>query len=137
MQATQEAIRTHQEEKLEALRNAVLNTALGEGPDFDRKQIFLNKIAVLTPLHVRVLGTMDRNTTRERSLVLQHINDVIPGLRDDEDLSRFILRDLVSHGVVQEFVSEVDDPDREVPQRIYRRSKLGQQFLDFISPPRI
>lgn len=39
LQATQAALRTHQEEKLQALRNAVLNTALGKGGDDDSQAL--------------------------------------------------------------------------------------------------
>lgn len=35
LQATQAALRTHQKEKLEALRNAVLNTAVNQEPEDD------------------------------------------------------------------------------------------------------
>jgi hypothetical protein len=40
-QATQAALQTHNKEKLEALRNAVLNTALQREPDNDQQAVFL------------------------------------------------------------------------------------------------
>lgn len=54
-QATQAALKSHQIEKLEALRNAVLNVAAGSAPDEDLQSIFLNLIDSFTPLHLRLL----------------------------------------------------------------------------------
>lgn len=42
MNASQMALRTHQEEKLDALRNAILNVAKGEAPDESVQHLFLN-----------------------------------------------------------------------------------------------
>ena len=44
MHASQAAIRNHQKEKLEALRNAVLNAALPNAPEEDIQLMFLNYI---------------------------------------------------------------------------------------------
>ncbi len=49
LRVTEIAIRTHQQEKLEALRNAVVNAALPEAPDETLQQIFLNHVDNLTP----------------------------------------------------------------------------------------
>jgi hypothetical protein len=43
-QATQAALKTHQQDKLEALKNAVVNVALGSEPDADRQQQFLSLV---------------------------------------------------------------------------------------------
>ncbi len=53
--ATQAAIRTHQQEKREALRNAVLNVAVGSGLDQDAEAIFLSLIDRYTAWHLRIL----------------------------------------------------------------------------------
>ena len=42
LQATQAALKTHQVEKLEALRNAVLNVAVGSAPSEDLQFVFLS-----------------------------------------------------------------------------------------------
>ncbi|HET7057475.1 MAG TPA: hypothetical protein VFI05_02010, partial [Nitrospiraceae bacterium] len=55
MQASQMAIRNHQKEKLRALRNAVLNSALPNPPQEDEQMIFLRLVDQLTPWHLRVL----------------------------------------------------------------------------------
>ena len=59
MHSTQAAIRNHQEEKLEALRNAVLNSALPNAPEEDLQLIFVNWIDELTTWHLRILKFFD------------------------------------------------------------------------------
>jgi hypothetical protein len=48
-------MRTHQKEKIEALRNTVLNVAAGTGPDDNLQLIFLNIVDTLIPYHIRFL----------------------------------------------------------------------------------
>jgi hypothetical protein len=58
MQTSQIALRNHQVEKLEALRNAVLNSVLSTIEE-DEKFVFLRLIDQLTPLHLRTLKFLD------------------------------------------------------------------------------
>ncbi len=53
--ASQAAIRNSQTEKRDALRNAVLNVALGSGLTEDKEAIFLFLIDHYTPWHLRIL----------------------------------------------------------------------------------
>ena len=55
LQATQHALRNHQMEKLEALRNAVLNSALPNTLEDDIQLIFLGLVDTLTTWHLRIL----------------------------------------------------------------------------------
>jgi hypothetical protein len=50
---------THQEEKLAALRNAVLNSALPGAPDADMQAILLGLVDRLTSSHLRFLTMWD------------------------------------------------------------------------------
>jgi hypothetical protein len=59
LRATEIAVRTHQEEKLEALRNAVVSAALPDAPNETLQQIFLNHVDSLTPWHMRILAFFD------------------------------------------------------------------------------
>lgn len=59
LQASQAAIRTSQQEKIEALRNAVLNSALPSRPDENRRQIFLSLVDSFSALHLRLLAFLD------------------------------------------------------------------------------
>ena len=56
MHATQTAIKNHNDEKLEALKNAVLNSAVKIDLDDNMQLMFINYIDSLTPLHLRILG---------------------------------------------------------------------------------
>lgn len=54
-QATQSAIKTHQKEKLDALRNAVLNVVLGKESNPSRQQQFLSLVDRFSETHLMVL----------------------------------------------------------------------------------
>lgn len=49
------SLRNHQSEKLEALRNAVKNSALPSCPSDDHRQMFLNFVDVCTVTHIKIL----------------------------------------------------------------------------------
>ncbi len=53
--ATQAALRTHQQEKLDALKNAVVNVALGREPEADRQQQFLALVDRFAAAHFILL----------------------------------------------------------------------------------
>jgi hypothetical protein len=57
--ATRTIEHTHQQVKIDALRNAVLNSALPDAPDADTQAIFLNLIDRYTPSHLRLLALWD------------------------------------------------------------------------------
>jgi hypothetical protein len=55
LNASQAAIRNHQQEKREALRNAVLNVAVGSKLTEDQEAIFMHLIDRYTQWHLRIL----------------------------------------------------------------------------------
>ena len=57
--ATSAAITTAHQEKLAALRNAVLNAAAGTNLDTDTQAIFLRHVRDFTPSHLRLLKLLD------------------------------------------------------------------------------
>jgi hypothetical protein len=59
LHAGQIASRTHEVEKLTALRNAVVNSVLPGAPDDALQQIFLEHVDALTPWHLRILAYFD------------------------------------------------------------------------------
>lgn len=63
IQATRTAASTHQQEKREALRNALLNIALMQSPDDDQIQMFLRYIDELTVWHLRFLQLFQQPET--------------------------------------------------------------------------
>lgn len=56
LQGTYIALRNHEPEKLNALRNAVLNAAINRPPDFDLRMMCINLVDLLTPWHMRILS---------------------------------------------------------------------------------
>ena len=59
LQAWLVAIRNHQEEKIEALCNTVINTALTNDPDDDEILMFLSYVDTMTQWHLRILNFFD------------------------------------------------------------------------------
>jgi hypothetical protein len=53
--ASQVADRTSRTEKLELLRNAVINSVMPDAPDDDTQQLFFDMLDRFTPTHVRLL----------------------------------------------------------------------------------
>jgi hypothetical protein len=53
------AMKTHQEEKLEMLRNALVNVVLPRAPDEHEQMNFLRFVDELTPLHVQILRFLE------------------------------------------------------------------------------
>ena len=145
MQASQIALRNHQQAKLEALRNAVLNAALPNPPQEDDQMIFLRLVDQLTPWHLRVLSVLDDPVRwMERhsvvnpawgmggtSTVLEHC---LPDLRGQRDTYDQIVRDLQSEGLLGQgqFLHVMMTGGGMVGSRTTDR---GKRFIRFISPP--
>ena len=145
MQASQVAIRNHQQAKLVALRNAVLNAALPNPPQEDEQLIFLRLIDQLTPWHLRVLALLDnpqvwmqRNQVQNPgwgmggvSTVLEHC---LPDLRGQRDIYEQIVRDLQADGLMGQgqFLNLTMTGGGMMESRTTAR---GKRFIAFISPP--
>jgi len=63
MQATTVAMRNHQKEKLDALRNMILNSALEIDLDESLQMYFLGLVDSLTVLHIRILQLFSNPAT--------------------------------------------------------------------------
>lgn len=145
MQASQIAIRNHQQEKLQALRNAILNSALSNSPQEDEQMIFLRLIDQLTPWHLRVLALLDspvewmeRNKIRYPgwgmggvSTVIEHCFENLRGQRDTYDQ---IIRDLQGEGLFRQgqFLHVTMTGHGMVESRTTER---GKRFIKFITAP--
>ena len=145
MQASQVAIRNHQQAKLEALRNAVLNAALPNAPDDNEQMIFLRLVDQLTPLHLRTLTLLDNpRTWMEKhqvpnpgwgmggvSTVIEHC---LPDLRGQRDIYDQLIRDLQADGLIGQgqFVHVTMTGGGMVESRTTDRAK---RFIKYISAP--
>lgn len=145
MQASQMAIRNHQKEKLQALRNAVLNSALPNPPQEDEQMIFLRLIDQLTPWHLRVLGLFNNpvewmigNGIAYPSWGMGGVSTVIehcfPDLRGQRDTYDQIVRDLQMEGLVKQgqFLHLTMTGHGMVESRTTDR---GKRFIGFITAP--
>lgn len=145
MQASQVAQRTHQDEKLEALRNAIQNAALPHAPDEDLQLVFLRFIDELTPWHLRILDLLDgpgewgrRNKINfpgwsmgGPSTVLEFAFHDLRGQRDfyDQVVSDLQVRGLISQG------SFLHTTMTGGGMMASRSTSMGKQFLRFIRKP--
>lgn len=145
MQASQVAVRNHQQAKLEALRNAVLNSALPNPPQEDEQMIFLRLIDQLTPWHLRVLSLlnnpvewMERNKVAYPGWGMGGVSTVIehclPDLRGQRDTYDQIVRDLQGEGLVGQgqFTHLIMTGSGMVESRTTDR---GKRFIKFITAP--
>ena len=128
MHATQIALRTHQEDKLEALRNAVVKSAIGKAPTEDLRALFLNLVDEFTPTHLRILRLFQNRGSMDVGSIQQ--------LANQREVTDQIVLGLARSGLV-------DDPrplaaiNRKHPEALvtlnWTLSKLGIQFVEFIS----
>ncbi len=142
LQATPIALRTHQKDKIEALRNAVRNAALRQAPDENLQLIFLRFVDEFTPLHLRVLAVFDSpaewvaKTERRFQIggggLATLMIHCVPELTRQDELSGQIYRDLQNHGLLQQGAGlNVAMTQQGLLSR--RTSELGREFLKFIS----
>lgn len=144
MHATQTAVRNHQRDKLEALRNAVLNAALPNPPEEDLQLRFVRFIDELGPWHLRILKFFDdplewgkkhnieypkwRSATA--SGALEHAFSELQGRRDLYDQ---IVKDLDSPGLMRGGRLHTTMTARGIFEP--RTTSMGKQFLAFITSP--
>ena len=95
LKATSIALRNHQKEKLEALRNAIINSVLPSSANDDMKLIFINLVDQLEVPHLRLLRMLyepGRYTSEENVF----LND----LENNKDLYYYCSKQLVSHNLI-------------------------------------
>lgn len=143
LQATTSALRNHQQEKLDALRNAVLNSALGKSPEGVKSEMFLAFVDQFTALHLRVLRVLQELSASDR-LVAQNavpnkvLSEVamesVPGLRGHSALAQMLVEDLLRRGLILWTSPAIET---YVKPGIRGASELGEEFLRFISDPQV
>jgi hypothetical protein len=124
MQACQIAARTHKEQKLEALRNIVLNSSIPSSIEDDVLAMFLNWIDGFTALHISTLKHLhylDRYAPEE-------LHTYFPMLEQNRAIYNQVLKDLADRGLIslrEKYITEEDDDD------IYLQ-RLGFLCLKFL-----
>lgn len=143
MQASQVAIRNHQNEKLKALRNAVLNSGLPNPPEEDEQQIFVRLIDQLTPWHLRLLAVlnqpvqwMEQNGVAYPGWSVGSVSHVIehclPNFRGKREVYEQLVRDLQVEGLLGQgqYLHVMMTGHGMVESRTTNR---GKQFIKFIT----
>jgi hypothetical protein len=142
MQATQIAVRNHEQEKLDALRNAVLNSALPHAPDDSLQEIFLAYVDRFTVWHLRLLAFLHdpKGWFAERGRQFpsqmigalgQILTTAYPELRDQRPLYDLVAKDLWNNGLLN-----TDGLHAIVSAQgagASRTSDIGKRFLQFIT----
>ncbi len=143
--ATRAAERTHQDIKIEALRNAVLNAALPTAPDTDTQMMFLRWVDEFTGSHLRLLTVLNdpprwfghRNLERPdvyagaRSHMVERALPELAGRREFYDQ---LLRDLNSAGMT--VISSLHGLQTGASLMDATTTETGKRFIAFISDPR-
>lgn len=139
LHASQIALRTHQEEKLGALRNAVLNAALPGAPDDDIQHIFLTIIDSVTPVHMRFLAYFTMPNSDGEAFGFDPVlmlEAAFPDLKEGPSLIRLCVDDLPNRKLLtHEGGSPYAFLSPGAAALMPRISELGKQFLAFISRP--
>jgi hypothetical protein len=143
--ATRAAERTHQDIKIEALRNAVLNAALPSAPDTDTQMMFLRWVDEFTGSHLRLLTVLNdpprwfgpRNLERPdvyRGFRIEMLERALPELVGRREFCEQLLRDLNSAGMT--VISSLFGPETGGSLMDSTTTEIAKRFIAFISDPR-
>ncbi len=141
--ATQAAMRTHQKEKLDALKNAVMNSAFQPTIDENLQLMFLNLVDRYTPWHLILLQFFVNPSEYGRDHNIKYPEFYMGGLdtvieltfSDLKGKEKFyvqIIKELISNGLLQpgEYYQGGMSEQGMFASRI---SDMGRQFLQFVS----
>jgi len=145
MHASNLAIKNHQEEKIEALRNAVLHSALATNLEENTQFIFLNYIDFLTPLHLKILKYFENpeKWLAEREITTNIIQASpskflelgIPELKNRRETYDLMVDDLHIKGLVRIDSQGLWTGMYRIGCTESRITNLGRSFIKYISPP--
>lgn len=142
IKATEEALKTSSERKLEALKNTVLNTSINASPEDAKCQMFLNHIQAFTEWHLRVLELIDdpRKLLISQGIdpemvqaraIWRLIGTAYPVLKPQEEFVKNIWRDLYNAGLIN--TDEIHTMMTVVGVLTSRTTEYGKELLSFIS----
>jgi len=144
MQASYIALKTSEREKLNALKNAISNIAVGTSIEKTLCQIFLNLIDTFTPWHIKILAFYDnpKNWFERNSKQIPEIKgegsivnilfEAYPELNNRTDTVYLIWSDLQNAGLCDKHIDlNITMPLEGMLQ--HRISGLGRFFLEFIT----
>jgi len=137
-------MRTSSKEKLEALRNAVVNSAIKAEPDQDGRTIFVQLVDRFTPSHLRILTAFQdplrwakehdvRYCPATVSSLDHFLEEAFPELRGHGYFYNLLWSELRQAGLVT--AAGLDAMMSETGWQAKRTTGLGDQFLAFIQVP--
>ena len=141
--ATRAAQATHDEEKLTALRNGVLNTLGPNAPTEDEQLRFFRFVEQFSPAHLRLLrffhdpgaGFDAAGITRPGYLAggrATLLEDGMPEFRDKREWSALLFGDLYTAGLTNGALGDMQSGES---LWLSATSPLGDRFLAFVSNP--
>jgi hypothetical protein len=144
LQASQVALRTSQREKREALRNAVINSALQLSPEESERQMFLQMIDRFTVWHLRLLKAFDNPPTWAKTNGVSYrpamtsslsgfLEAAFPELRNRRDLYDQVWSELGVAGL--HATGGLHTMMTETGWLASRTTETGKRFLRFIEDP--
>ena len=139
IRATRVALSTHQKDKREMLRNALLNIAIGKAPREELQQVFLNVIDAFTCSHVKVLNFLWKQhqiiagSSRSFREPLSNYGHAISVAFSELAKQPYLVQQIMSDLNLRGF-SEVSGP-RDAYPRNPAITNLGIEFLHFIEEP--
>ena len=147
LHASQIAVTTHQQEILDALRNAVLNVAVGDGPDYSLQTILLDAINTLTPWHIWLLeciaDPVGWANARKYPIATPPPDPVTMleafyrGQMPAEGFQEYVFQSLYNLGLTTTNTMPAGLPTGSLVRVPPRITDLGNKFLAFIAEPRM
>jgi hypothetical protein len=142
---SQLAISNHQEEKVTALRNAVMNTALNIKIDENEQMMFLNLIDSITPWHIKIIDYFydprerfkENNINPTEYMMGSPVSPLVvfyPELVNRDDLINLLVKELYNDGILNIKDLHVSMTSNGMYEP--RLTEYGKRFLSFIKEPR-
>ncbi len=144
--ATQIAMGTDEREKKDALRNAILNSAMPNAPARSRQQLFLHLLDIFTEWHIRLLRLFRdprdwaKNSGHQfpefqAGRLSQLLEDAYPELHGQQSLYDNIWANIYAHDLTETATLHRPMSGRGLTAK--RLTGLGREFLRFIGDPAV
>jgi hypothetical protein len=142
LQATTLVLKTSDQEKIKAFKNALLHTAVGEAPNQTKTHLFLRQLDQFTTWHIRILKFIDDPKDWFKKAGIQppnyisgsisaNLNTAFPELNGQNELIDVIWADLGTAGF--HHTSGIRTMMTADGALASRTTDLAKEFLDFIS----
>ncbi|WP_313643450.1 hypothetical protein [Pseudomonas sp.] len=136
------SLRNHQKEKLDALKNAVKNSALASCPPDDYRQMFLRFVDVCTVTHIKLLTIFNyprgwfeeagiKTPTWYSGSLSTVIDLAMPELNGHREIRDSIWKDLYQRGLVS--TDSLNSSMSADGMLAKRTTSLGEELIRFLS----